>query len=230
MEHTISPILILHISAGTISLFSGAAALLFRKGSVWHRMAGKVFVISMLGMAASASVLGYLREEWNDVLGGVTTIYFVATAWMTLRRKPGQVGRFESIAFLVAVAGITGNVVLGLKAATSESNLLYGFPAGFYYFFAALMAFFAAGDLRLILRGGIFGRQRIARHLWRMCYAVFIATGSLFLGQMQVLPAFIQETKLLFVLAFIPLVLMVFWLALIGFTNWPRHASQAAKR
>jgi hypothetical protein len=33
----------------------------------------------------------------------------------------------------------------------------------------------AAGDLRMLLRGGLFGAQRIARHLWRMCFGLFIA-------------------------------------------------------
>lgn len=214
-----SSVLILHIAAGTAGLLSGLAALLLRKGSGGHRAAGKIFVVSMAIMAANASVLGYLRQEWNDVLGGITTIYFVATAWMTLRRKAGETGRFEIIAFLVAIAGSAGNIALALEASNSEQGLLYGFPAGFYYFFAGLITVFAAGDLRLILRGGITGAQRIARHLWRMCYAVFIATGSLFLGQMQVFPEFIRETNILFVLAFLPLALMGYWLLRVGLSK-----------
>ena len=87
-----------------------------------------------------------------------------------------------------------------------------GLPAGISYVFAGVMAFFAAGDLRMILRGGIYGTQRIARHLLRMCYAVFTAAGSLFLGQMQVFPEFIRDTAVLFVLPIVPPVLMVFWL------------------
>ena len=98
------------------------------------------------------------------------------------------------------------------RAANNESGLVGGHPAGFHYFYGGLTAVFAAGDLRLILRGGISGARRIARHLWRMCYAVFVAAGSLFLGQMQVFPEFIQETNVLFVLPFAPLVLMIFWM------------------
>jgi len=51
-----SPILIGHISAGTIGLLSGTAAMSFRKGSPRHILAGKIFVASMLTMAVAAGV------------------------------------------------------------------------------------------------------------------------------------------------------------------------------
>jgi len=28
----------------------------------------------------------------------------------------------------------------------------------------------AAGDIRMLVRGGVFGAKRIVRHLWRMCF------------------------------------------------------------
>lgn len=82
---TPSPLLMLHIAAGTAGLLSGAAALVFRKGSGRHRAVGKVFAVSMLTMAFSASWLAYLVREWSNFLGGITTVYVIATAWMTLR-------------------------------------------------------------------------------------------------------------------------------------------------
>jgi uncharacterized membrane protein len=41
-----SPILLVHILAGTAGLLSGTAALCFRKGSRRHALAGKIFVAS----------------------------------------------------------------------------------------------------------------------------------------------------------------------------------------
>lgn len=222
---TATPMLVLHIGAGTLGLLSGTAALFLRKGSLRHRTAGKLFVVSMLCMAASASVLAYALREWSNVLGGITTAYFVTTAWMTLKRGAGEVGRFEIVAFFVVVAGISANVALGLAAASSETGLIDGFPPGHYYFFAGLLSLFAIGDLRLILRGGISGSQRLARHLIRMCYAVFIAAGSLFLGQMQVFPELLRETHLLFVLPFVPLVMMMFWLFRVRLRKWDRKVA-----
>jgi hypothetical protein len=67
-------------------------------------------------------------------------------------------------------------------------------------------------DFRVLRHGGIAGVPRLARHLWRMCLGLFIAASSFFLGQQQVMPAFIQGSPLLLVLAFAPLPLLIFWL------------------
>ena len=75
----------------------------------------------------------------------------------------------------------------------------------------------AASDLRMILRGGASGPARIARHLWRMCAALFIASGSFFLGQQKVMPTFMQGSPWLFVPVIAPLLLMIFWLIRIRF-------------
>jgi FtsH-binding integral membrane protein len=74
-------------------------------------------------------------------------------------------------------------------------------------------------DLKVILHGGISGAQRIARHVWRMCVALFVGTGSFFLGQQKVMPAFMHGSPILLVLAFAPLVLMIFWMLRVRSTN-----------
>jgi hypothetical protein len=72
-------------------------------------------------------------------------------------------------------------------------------------------------DLNSILRAPLSQRQRVARHLWRMCIAFFIATGSFFLGQQDVLPAAVRGSPVLFVLAFAPFAVMTFWLVKLRF-------------
>jgi hypothetical protein len=71
----------------------------------------------------------------------------------------------------------------------------------------------------MLVRGGVFGAHRIVRHLWRMCFGLFIATGSFFIGQQQVFPAFLRKTNVLFVPAILPLILLIFWLFRVRFTN-----------
>ena len=68
-------------------------------------------------------------------------------------------------------------------------------------------------------RGGIFGTQRLARHLWRTCFALFIATASIFLARPQLFPALLTKTHVLFLLGILPLLLMVFWLVRASFTK-----------
>jgi len=53
-----SPVLVLHISGGSVGLLSGAVALISRKGSRPHKIAGNVFFITML----TASAAGWLAS------------------------------------------------------------------------------------------------------------------------------------------------------------------------
>ena len=62
-----SPLLPVHIAGGIIGIASGAAAMVFPKGGGSHALAGKVFVASMLTMAAAAVYLATLRHQPNNV-------------------------------------------------------------------------------------------------------------------------------------------------------------------
>jgi len=70
----------------------------------------------------------------------------------------------------------------------------------------------AIGDLRMIREGALRGTRRLARHLWRMCFGLFIATGSFFIGQMKFIPEPIRVVPLLFVLGIAPLPILLYWM------------------
>ena len=210
----------LHVSAGIVGILSGAAAMSFRKGSPRHALAGKIFVISMLTMAASAVYLAALKHQNNNVGGGVLTFYLVATAWVTAKRRDGETSIFDWVALLIPLWAGIGGWINGLEAVHSPTGSKYGVPAGMHFFLGSVMLLAAAGDVRMLLRGGVFGAQRIVRHLWRMCFGLFIATGSFFLGQgSKVFPAFILKTNILFIPAILPLILLIFWLFRVRFTD-----------
>jgi len=207
-----SPILIIHICAGVVGVLSGAAAMSFRKGSRPHRVGGNLFFVAMLIMGSTAAYLG-------NVVGGLFACYLVATAWLTARRQAGETTIFDWAAFLFALALGAVLVTHGVRLATGRVAPQPGVPVGMIFFLGSVALLAAAGDLRLLVRGGVFGRQRIVRHLWRMCFSFFIATGSFFIGQPQVFPAFIRRTNLLFIPGILPLVLMIFWLIRVRFTK-----------
>ncbi len=223
---TTSPIMIVHISAGTLAVLFGAVALLSRKGARVHRLAGNVFFVSMLIMSACGAYVAFVMPWMISVLVGVFAFYLVATSWVTIKRKDRRIGGFEYGALAIAVAlGITG-AVTGLEALNSDTGLKDGLPAFPYLFFGGLALLAAAGDLRVILRRGIAGRQRIARHLWRMCFAYFIAAGSLFTGPgAAAFPEAIRQTGVLEAPEPIIIVLMLFWLGRVLFTNWHTKAT-----
>lgn len=211
-------ILILHIAGGTIGMISGAAALALRKGSRRHALAGTAFFASMLVMAAIGAIVSPFLvsaegdPRWFDALAGTFACYLVATGWATVRRKAGTIGGFEVAACSFAIVIAAAAVALGIEAANRPAATLGGYGASDYHVFAALFALAAALDLNMILRGGLAGVPRIARHLWRMCAALFIAAGAFFFGQQRVMPEFVQGSPWLAVPPLATLGLMVFWL------------------
>jgi len=86
----------------------------------------------------------------------------------------------------------------------------YGYPAGPYFFPGSVALVAAGGDVRTLLRGGISGAQRIARHLWRMGFGLFIASASIFLARQQIFPALLRTTGVLYFLSFLSLILTIF--------------------
>jgi len=227
-----SPILLAHIFAGTVGLLSGTAAMSFRKGSRRHALAGKIFVASMLTMAVGAVYLAIVRHQPNNIGGGIITFYLIGTAWLTARRRDGRTSRLDWVALLIPLALGIFTWMNGLRVVRSGASSQDGVPVGMTFFMGSVMLLAAAGDLRMLLRGGIFGTQRIARHLWRMCFGLFIAAGSFFLGPSnrplrllsaarigQYLPPQLFSTTLYLVLTILPLILLLFWLVRVRFAN-----------
>ena len=216
---TFSPILAFHIVTGVVGFVSGAVAISFRKGSRRHGQAGSVFVLSMLSLAATGVYLAWVKHQPGNILGGALTFYLVATAWMTARRANARNGIFDWGALLVVAALTVVNAAFGFEAATSQSGLKYGYSAGPYLFLGSVALLAALGDVRLLARAGISGTPRIARHLWRMCFAWFIAASSIFLARQHLFPAFLRRSGALVFLSVLPLLLMIFWLLRIRITK-----------
>lgn len=222
----------IHVTMGAIAILAGAAALFTAKGSRPHRLVGNVFFVSMIIMALAGIYIAIMLPMAISVMGGVITIYLVASSWMAARREDGVVRYYDYLALILALAVIAGGIATGLEAQNSASGLKDGLPAGPHFFFAGLASLLATGDIWMMARGGIAGKQRIARHLWRMCLAYFIAVGSLFTGPgATAFPQAIRDTGLLSVPEPLVLVIMLFWLVRVLATKWygdnpePAHPS-----
>jgi hypothetical protein len=227
-----SPILIVHICAGSLGLLSGTAAMSFRKGSPRHVLAGKVFVASMLTMGAFAVYLAITRHQPNNIGGGFLTVYLIGTAWPTARRRDGETSRFDWVVLLIPLAIGILLWMNGLRVVRSGASSQDGVPVGMMFFMGSVCLLAAAGDVRMLVRGGVLGAKRIARHLWRMCFGLFIAAGSFFLGPSnrplrllstvgigQHLSPALFSTTLYLILTILPLILLIFWLVRVRFTK-----------
>jgi len=201
-----------HITAGATALATGFIALYAMKGGSTHRRVGLGFVYAMIVMGLTGAVIATWQRHYGTASGGVLTAYFVVTALATVRVIPGWSRSLDVSLMLVALAiGLT-SLGLGIAAAVSPSGRREGLPP-FPFFMTATVAILASvGDFRVIRAGGLLGTRRLARHLWRMLWAFWVATGSFFLGQAKVIPKPIRIMPVLGVIAIIPLVAMLYWL------------------
>ena len=204
----------IHIAGGSIAIVSGALAVAARKGGRVHASSGTWFAVSMLVLGGTAAILAQAKSETGLGLGGLLTCYFVATSWVTARRRDGTSGKFEIAACALALLAAAAIAWSGFAGDSTT-------PAGVgpIFAFAGVCLLAGLGDLRTILRGKLTAAQRLSRHLWRMCFAFFIATGSFFLGQQDVMPAAVRGSPVLFVLAFAPVAVMLFWLVRLRFAK-----------
>jgi hypothetical protein len=178
-------LLAIHIAAGGLAMILGAVALSVKKGGTIHRRSGLLFVCAMLVMGTTASILGFLKSPTDgNVFAGVMTAYFVGTAVTTVRPLSVWTRRFNVAALTVAVGLALGAAVSGVKGFNNPGLSPGGVPfrtIGVMSFVLATVLMLAAiGDVRIMRFGAPRGRPRLARHLWRMCFALFIAAGSFF--------------------------------------------------
>ena len=207
-------ILFLHIAAGAVALVSGGVALVTRKGGRLHIVAGLVFCVSMAIMASiGAAVSPFLPiPQRANVIAGILTFYLVWSGWVAVRSKQLVAGRLDLVGMVVAMTTVATGALWAVQASYSPTGTLDATPPQAFYVFIVIGTFAAVGDLRLISRGRVSGAPRLSRHLWRMCVALLIASGSFFLGQQRVMPMWMRGSPFLFVPTFAPLVVMVYWL------------------
>lgn len=212
----------IHIAAGCLGILTGFLTLFLRKGSRGHRRAGNVFFASMLVTSAIAAYMAYVGTEIKppsmaNTIAGVFTFYLVSTAWLTARRRDGQKNAVDLVAALIPLGIGVFAVRLTYRVAVSPPGAS-DIPLFAPIILSSVALLSAVGDVRAYLRG-LAGARRIARHLWRMCFALWIAASSFFIGQPQVFPEWLHRTRLLFVPSIAIIVLMLFWLIRVSFSK-----------
>ena len=206
-----------HIAAGAIGIVAGFVALYVVKGAALHRKSGMVFVYSMLTMALLGAALAAIRHAapGANIPIGLLTAYLVVTGLVQVRPPRERSRRLDIALMLAALAVSLTLFTFGLEAFASRTGRLYRWPPFPFFIFGSIGLVAAGGDLRLIALGGVHilrGTPRLARHLWRMSFALLIAAFSFFLGQAKVIPKPIRIFPLLAVPPLVVLATMLYWL------------------
>jgi hypothetical protein len=222
------PLLAAHVVAGSLGLLSGYLALASVKGMPLHRRSGMVFVWSMLLMCAAGLVLAILHGVWTiiNASAAILTAYLVTTSLTTVR-PPRSGGRALHVGAMVVALAVGGTMLALGAAAAATGGRWRGIPAFPFFLFAFVGLVGGAGDLRVLRVGALQGSARLARHLWRMSFALFIAAMSFFLGQADVIPKPIRIPGLLALPPLLVLVAIVYWMRRVRWRRTGRPAIAA---
>ncbi|MEO8679881.1 MAG: hypothetical protein ABI665_12585 [Vicinamibacterales bacterium] len=167
-----------------------------------------MFVAVMLTMA----VTGFAISAINGAAPGINlpsaalTFYLVVTSLMTVQRE--RMPWLERAAMVMGFGIAAGCLVLALVSINKG-----GAASGMAYplvLFGAVACGAAVGDLRVWRGDPPKGAARLKRHLWRMCFAMFVASIAFFLGPDR-LPAGLRIPALRAAGVLLPLAAIGYW-------------------
>ncbi len=220
----------IHIVAGLIAIGSGFTAAFVVKGMRVHRKSGMIFVYSMLTLSLSGAAIATIRSQPANIVGGLISFYLVITGFLTVRARGEEFPWVDATMTVLGILLAIFSIKLGLTVYHSPSGTINGVPSAPLFVFGAIAILATGGDLRMMVAHGLKGKHRIARHLWRMCFALFIASGSFFLGQAKVFPKAIRIIPLLAIPAFLPLLILVYWMGRVLVMGWYRRREAGDRR
>jgi uncharacterized membrane protein len=208
----VTAVRVVHIVAGSAALLSGYAALYAAKGAVVHRRSGRVFVYAMIAMTLTGAAMAAVGKSEGIVINAFLTSYLVITALITVSRPAAWSVRADVGLAMVAFGLGLASLALGFETVMSPTGRRDGLPPFPYFMYGVIGVLGGLGDVRMIRVGGLIASSRIARHLWRMCWALWIAAASFFWGQAKVIAEPIRIIPLLSVPVLAVLVTMLYWL------------------
>lgn len=205
-------VLAFHFGAGLVGIVTGFLALAVAKGGKLHKQAGILFAYAMGTAGAMASVVAAYEGKTSMIIGGASVVYFALTATTAVKPFPRGQRVIDSVLMVLVLATAVFTLRDGTIVWAMPRHAREGVPAGMVFFLGTIYLLAGIGDFRVIREGGLKGPRRLARHLWRMCFALFIATGSFFLGQMKFIPEPVRIVPLLFALGIGPLFVLLYWM------------------
>jgi hypothetical protein len=208
----LSPFTVVHITGGAVGIVSGFTALFAGKGSPLHRRSGQVFVGAMLAMASTGGGIAIVKGEIGNIFGGMLALYMVVTAMTTVRPLSR---RLDIAAMILAIALGVWSLTLAGTAVAAGKSTAGDLPVGMVIVIFGIIPLLSAfGDWRVMRVGGIHGRQRLVRHLWRMNFSLWIATASFFTIRRRVamiLPEPFLSEPVRMIPFLLPLLAILYW-------------------
>lgn len=197
---------LIHFPTGTVTILAAIIAFYYSKGSTKHKKAGQIFIISMLIMLISGGVAGALKGSVGDIFLAALLFYTVFTAWLTVRHRQPMIGIIEYLALVYII-------IFGLVAISINPQSYKVEEPALFIFYAIMSVIFAVGDIRNILLKGMKQTHRLARHIWRIFFALVWAALAFGDKIIKMLDSTIEQLPYVVVIpAIIVLCIMIYWL------------------
>lgn len=217
--------LLVHVLAGALGLLSGYVALSVSKGAALHRKSGMFFVYVMVVMSMTGLLVSAARgvAPAINIPTALLTFYLVITGMTSVGPRARWSRNLDVAAMVMAFAIAAGCVVLAVVSIGKG-----GAEAGMAYPLALFgVAAFSGGigDRRMLRDGASKGAPRLMRHLWRMCFALFLSSIAFYLGPDR-LPVALRIPALRVAAVLVPIAAIAYW-------KWrlrPRHLVRTSTR
>jgi hypothetical protein len=171
-----------------------------------------LFVYAILLMGVTGTALALIRDKAPavNIPAAMLTSYAAFTALTAVRPSLAGLRSLNLATLLIALAVGTASLAFGVEAIMNGGER-DGIPAFPFFMFGSVGLLGAFGDYRVVTRGARTGTVKVARHLWRMCFALFVASISLSV-RTQIVPRAIRGYPVLMIPVIAVLVTMIYWL------------------
>ncbi|OHU85687.1 MULTISPECIES: DUF2306 domain-containing protein [Pseudoalteromonas] len=204
-------VILIHITAGAIVLLTGFTAIVAKKGNAFHRQLGNVYVVSMLTLGISGTIIAVVRYVPISIMNGLVLCYFVLSAINVIRQPDNQTNLADRFLFCFATLLFLGLFGFAYQTMLMPDGKLGGFGTTAYVIFGSVLAFCSVADYRYIKLGGLQGKDKLIRHLWRMFFPLFMSTAAFFLGQAIHIPEAIRTIEFLLTPVAFVILTAVYW-------------------
>lgn len=158
-----------HLLIGTIALLAAIFVFASRKGGLWHKRGGYLFIASVAAVClTSVEMLAnvFIAPLFMAVF---TAVYAIGGAWLSLQKDSVRVRLGEYALFLFEIAGIAIFLSIALPAAASGV-----IPPAAPIVIVIIPLILLGGDINWFARRHERQRLRVQRHLARMVWGFVV--------------------------------------------------------
>lgn len=202
MENIIQVCIYIHVIFGIAALVFGLMSIAFKKGTKFHKKAGKIFYYTMLFSATIAMIIAVLPNHYNIFLFamGIFSLYFVLSGYRAIRFKQEHPD-LKIDKWIARIMISTGVLMIVIPILFFKKiNILL-------FVFGSVGLFFSIRDLQLFKNPQRLQESGLKLHLGKMLGAYICATTAF-----VVVNQFISSIYAWFVPGIIGGFIIVYWI------------------